>query len=278
MPRVKHEATACSDEVKVTDRPDLYDWLYEDVKGDIPMYESLARSHTKDLEILECGIGTGRIAIPLAQSGITVYGIDNSPCMLQSLGDKLENCAQEVQKRICFREADMRDFDLKRKFPFIYVPFSTFNYLLGIDEQKASLASIRKHLSAQGTLVLEILSFSLYSGLLVNDTHERFDKKKPAPGSNKIIEYWKRASFDSANQLVREHRYFRYYSKGKLEHQDEVIWENRFFFLGEIMLLLEQSGFQIEKDKERKDRIYGDWKFGTYKHDSEFAVIVAKAT
>jgi len=253
--------------IKVTDRPDLYDWLYEEYTGDIPMYRSLAESHA---EVLECGIGTGRVAIPLANSGRIVFGIDNSPAMLQRLEGKLKEQPPAIRDSIHWYRADMRDFDLGRKFSFIYAPFSTFNYLLTIEDQKASLAAIRRHITAQGTLVLEILSFSLYPKWLDNEPVMRLVKEKTDPKTGKTVAMWKFGKFDSATQIVTEERHFRFYdATGKFEREETVFWENRFFFLGEMRLLLEASGFKTVA-------VYGDYSFGPYRHTSKFAVVVAK--
>ena len=83
--------------VKITERPELYDWLYDDFAEDIPMYISLAQPHAV---VLECGVGTGRIAIPLAESGKTVHGIDDSCEMLRRFRDNLAVQPQAVQDRI----------------------------------------------------------------------------------------------------------------------------------------------------------------------------------
>lgn len=251
----------------MTERPDLYDWLYSEQTEDIPMYRSLAEGHSV---VLECGIGSGRIAIPFAENGTVVYGIDNSPEMLQRLDSKLRNLPKVIQERIHAYQADMRDFDLGREFSFIFIPFSTFNYLLTIEDQKASLLAIRNHLIEQGTLVLELLSFSLFPNWLDNDTAMRKVARRIDPDTGKAVEMWRVIRFDSATQIVEQDRHFRFYdANGVLEEEIVVLWRNRFFFMGEMQLLLEATGFEITN-------IYGDCNFGAYRHTSEFAVIVAK--
>jgi hypothetical protein len=254
--------------VDVTERPDLYDWFYTEQVEDIPMYLSLAEGHS---EVLECGIGSGRIAIPFAQSGKVVYGIDNSAAMLRRLESNLSHFPKTVQENIHAYEADMRGFDLGRRFSFVLVPFSTFNYLLSIEDQKASLRAIRDHLIEQGTLVLELLSFSLFPHWLDNDTAIRKVVKRIDPNTGGAIEMWRAIRFDSATQIVEQDRHFRFYSAdGVFDSEVIVLWRNRFFFMGEMQLLLETAGFEIAN-------IYGDCSFGPYRHESEFAVVVAKS-
>ena len=255
------------DFVDLTDRPDLYEWLHRERAEDIPMYLSLAKDHS---EVLECGIGTGRIAIPLAETGRTVFGIDSSAEMLQRLETKLKAVPEAVRGRIRAYQADMRNFDLQKKFSFIYAPYFAFNYLLSIQDQKASLAAIRDHLIQDGTLVLELLSFSLSPHWLDNDTTIKQAEKKFDSETGKLIEMWRIMRFDSSTQIVEQDRYFRFYNRnGLLEDEVVVLWRNRLFFIGEIQLLLEAAGFEIEN-------IYGDYTLGKYRHKSEFAVVVAR--
>src|SRR3990172_7672 len=59
---------------------DLYDLAYGDFLDDVAFYENLARA--VEGPVLELGVGSGRVAIPLAQAGLEVVGIDVSPSML----------------------------------------------------------------------------------------------------------------------------------------------------------------------------------------------------
>ena len=253
--------------VKITERPDLYDWLYDDFTSDIPMYSHLVESHE---EVLECGIGTGRIALPLASEGKIIYGIDNSSEMLCVLEKKMSNYPLSIKEKIKIFRADMRDFDLNRKFSLIYIPFSTFNYLLTVEDQKLALTSIFNHLNSTGELVIELLSPSYFIGWLDVKPVLKKVKQRSDPNSNKTIEMWKECDFNSASQIVTEHRYFKFFNTdGLLEREELIHWKNRLFFLGELNLLLEFSGFDIK-------HIYGDFNLGPYKHESEVFIVVAK--
>ncbi len=255
--------------IKITDRPILYDWLYSDDTVDIPMYLKLAGNTT---EILECGIGTGRIAIPLAKKGKIVYGIDNSEPMLQLLKEKIQEQHAPIKERIHYFNQDMRDFNLNRKFAYVYVPFSTFNYLLTLEDQRNCLNAIKNHLTEDGLLVLELLSFSYQPFGLVHTQDSKVIKRKNSLSApDETIELSIRAQFDSITQIVREWRYFKYYDEqGNFLRTELVEWDNRFFFIGEVECLLESCGFEII-DK------YGDHSLKRkLTHKSEFAVITAK--
>jgi SAM-dependent methyltransferase len=100
--------------------------------------------------ILELGVGTGRIALPLARLlGVRVVGVDNSPEMLTELARKDPDSMVEAV------EADMVDVELHGRFDLIYCVFNT---LYAITEQERQLRAIRnaaRHLARGGHLVVE---------------------------------------------------------------------------------------------------------------------------
>jgi SAM-dependent methyltransferase len=251
----------------VAERPDLYDWLYSHFDEDVEMYIKLAEQNSV---ALECGIGTGRIAIPMAEKGITVFGIDNSETMLKALDDKLAHKPKTVREKIKPILTDLRDFSLGKTFNYIFIPFSTFNYLLNLDDQKKALRCINSHLEPGGRLVIELISFSLFPDWLNNNHNLIKSIQKKDEVSGKITEMWRSFRFDSSSQIIEQDRHYRFYNEnGDLENEILVLWKNRLFFVGEIQLLLELSGFRV-------DDVYGDCEFGPYTHKSEFFVVVAR--
>jgi SAM-dependent methyltransferase len=98
---------------------------------------------------LELGIGAGRVAIPLAELGLAVSGVDASTEMIRLLEERRGGLP--VQARV----ADMACFTVAEPVPLIYVVSSTF-FLLGTAErQKACLDSCARALTADGRLVVE---------------------------------------------------------------------------------------------------------------------------
>lgn len=89
-------------------------------KNDLEFYKELAlRSRG---EALELGVGTARVAIPVARAGITVVGIDSSLHMLRVAREKLAKKSAAVRRRVILKRGDMRNFESKQVFSFIYIP------------------------------------------------------------------------------------------------------------------------------------------------------------
>ena len=255
----------------VPDRPDLYDWLYRDTDKDIDMYRRLTAGHEC---ILECAVGTGRLAIPLAQQGIEVHGIDNSAAMLNEFKAKLEGFPPELARRIHLEQADMRQFDLGRQYSFVFIPFGSFVYLLTLADQKACLTALRHHLAPGGTMVIDIPTWAEARDerWLDNDSRVMKVQQSIDADSGTTTEMWSTFRFDATTQLMEQDRHFRIYDReGMLQSERVVVWRSRFFLPGEFYLQADACDLEITQ-------VYGDFQFGPFRHDSEVAVMVMRAS
>jgi SAM-dependent methyltransferase len=99
--------------------------------------------------VLELGIGTGRIAVPLAAKGLKVFGIDASEKMVEKMREKPGGDAIPVVL------GNFADVKIGGQFSLIYVVFSTFFALLSQEEQVRCLQRVARHLTAEGAFVME---------------------------------------------------------------------------------------------------------------------------
>jgi SAM-dependent methyltransferase len=101
-------------------------------------------------EALELGIGTGRIALPLAHRGVRVHGIDLSPAMVARLREKPGGEAVGVT---------IGDFATTRvdgAFSLVYLVFNTINNLTTQEAQLACFENVAAHLAPGGCFVIEV--------------------------------------------------------------------------------------------------------------------------
>lgn len=147
--------------------PNLYDLLYEDVVEDIQVYLNLTKEYNK---IVEYGAGTGRITIPLAKSGKTVYAIDNEELMLSKLKNNLENTNVDVAKNVNIINANMIDYKHFEMAECVIMPLTVFNYILTNEEQNRCLKNISESLKYGGKLVLELLTKNTFRE--INESEE----------------------------------------------------------------------------------------------------------
>ncbi|MFD7016653.1 class I SAM-dependent DNA methyltransferase [Streptomyces sp. NPDC059928] len=103
---------------------------------------------------LELGIGTGRVAFPLAEWGTPVFGLDASQEMISRLEARQEQ-TPEGRSPVQARIGDMARFDLGTHYPLVYVIASTFFLLANQEDQVSCFRSVARHLTPQGRFVVE---------------------------------------------------------------------------------------------------------------------------
>lgn len=125
---------------------ELYDALYPEVpEGMVSVLAHLAQGG----RALELGIGTGRVALPLAALGIEVHGIDASLAMVAKLR------AKPGGERIAVTIGDFADVAVEGTFSLIFVVFNTFFGLLTQEDQVRCFRNVAAHLAADGVFLIE---------------------------------------------------------------------------------------------------------------------------
>jgi SAM-dependent methyltransferase len=99
---------------------------------------------------LELGIGTGRIALPLAARGVRVHGIDLSPDMVAQLR------AKPGGAEIAVTIGDFATTRVPGKFSLAYLVYNTINNLTTQDAQVACFQNAAAHLARGGYFVVEV--------------------------------------------------------------------------------------------------------------------------
>ena len=100
---------------------------------------------------LELGIGTGRIALPLAQSGVAVRGIDSSNAMVARL--RAKTGAEDIGVTI----GDFATTKVDGSFTLAYLVFNTIMNLTTQAAQVACFRNVAAHLVSGGCFVIEVL-------------------------------------------------------------------------------------------------------------------------
>jgi SAM-dependent methyltransferase len=125
---------------------DVYDDWYK--LGDTAIEVALLAELADGGRALELGIGMGRIALPLAASGLEVDGIDTSPSIVAKMR------AKPGGDKIGVTIGDMADVPVDGEYALVFVVFNTFYLLLTQDAQKRCFASVARHLRPGGRFLL----------------------------------------------------------------------------------------------------------------------------
>jgi SAM-dependent methyltransferase len=124
--------------------------VYDDTpRGDEDETVAFLARHARGGPCLELAVGTGRIALPLAATGLRVDGIDLSPEMVAKLRAKPGGDALAVTM------GDFADVPVSGTYPLVYLVFNTIYNLLTQDDQVRCFANVAAHLSDGGVFVVE---------------------------------------------------------------------------------------------------------------------------
>ena len=126
--------------------------------GSLDMYEPGLLAATADFlaamarggRALEFGIGTGRVALPLRERGIEVWGIDISADMLAQL--RLKPGADAVVTTV----GDFATARVPGEFSLVYVVYNTIGNLLEQREWVDAFRNAARHLNPRGRFVVEL--------------------------------------------------------------------------------------------------------------------------
>ena len=136
-----------------TDFAREYDRHNSGVSGDVEFYRELAQQAGGP--VVELGVGTGRVAIPVVQAGVAVLGLDLSPEMLVICREKAREARATA---LALAIGDMRRFALTRPAALLTIPHRAFLHNLTTDDQLATLACCRAALPRGGRLALNVFN------------------------------------------------------------------------------------------------------------------------
>jgi ubiquinone/menaquinone biosynthesis C-methylase UbiE len=228
-------------------------------KNDLAFYGDLARQ--SGTEALELGVGTARVAIFLAKMGVRVLGLDTSPHMLTVAHKKLEKESEAVQDRVTLQEGDMRNFELNQSFSFIYLPASTFDHNLTIEDRKRTLHCVYAHLKKGGRF-----AFDLVQTLPEKPDASWWIDRREVPGGRMVV----RSIFKRRNRLkqfLSLDLFFDVYEQGRLFERYHEYGVTAILSRDEVLELLGEVGFRVSN-------VYGDFDRSEYQQDSPRMVVV----
>ncbi|MDO8389385.1 MAG: class I SAM-dependent methyltransferase [Actinomycetota bacterium] len=127
---------------------DVYDEWYHDI-SDVEATTATLAAIVGTGPVLELGVGTGRLAIPLAATGLAVHGLDTSARMLEQLAAKPGGA--QVHAHL----GDMVNDMPAGPFGLVFVAYNTFFSLLTPERQAACFAATAQRLVADGAFVIE---------------------------------------------------------------------------------------------------------------------------
>lgn len=189
--------------------------------------------------ILDLGCGYGRHAIPLAQRGYIVVGVDYSKALLR----EAEKKAKKERVNIKFLKQDFTYLHIPNiKFDLAVCLFTTFGYFHTLREHRQFLQTVHRHLKPSGLFFIDVRSTAGLNDALKNDEPNAQIRQSYDPKTHRWI-------------MVR-----------KLE-KENIVSSVRIFTLDEIEKLLTKTGFKIQ-------RVFGNYKGTPYNKKTSIRMLV----
>jgi SAM-dependent methyltransferase len=196
---------------------------------------------------LELAIGTGRVAVPLAERGVPVTGIELSRPMLDQLRTKVDETTIPVVV------GDMATAGASGTFSLVYLVYNTISNLLTQAEQVACFRNAARHLTPGGRFVIELWVPEL---------------RKLPPGVEATVWHQEPGyigldTYDVLQQLVVSH-HFRF---GEGTDAELFRSPHRYIWPAELDLMAQLAGFELETR-------HADWQGADFTAESRSHVSV----
>ena len=175
-------------------------------------------------DALEFALGTGRVALPLAEKGIRVEGIEFSAAMIERFR------AKPGSESIPVAHGDMTTVRLDRTFSLVYLVWNTISNLVTQDAQVACFENAAAHLRPGGRFVLELWVPDLRR-MLPGEQHLLCDVSERHIGIDEI---------DTATQTGTSHHYWT--TDGRIHHATTP-W--RYCWPAELDLMARLAGMDL---------------------------------
>lgn len=211
------------------------------LQEDVPFF--LGQLPRRRQAILELACGTGRAAIPLAQAGHHIVGIDSDPAMIRIARHKAQFVGLSP-KQLLLRRGDALKLRLGERFDFVCIFFNTFLAFSNLQQQDACLRSVVHHLKPNGRFFLDILQPNVC--LLGQEKSRGLDPHRfyaPTLGAQvtKTIDVQR----DPSRQLEKITFRYRWRKAGR-SHERIMRFDMTFIFPRELELLLNRHGLELE--------------------------------
>jgi SAM-dependent methyltransferase len=199
---------------------ELYDPWSASVVEDVAFY--LEEARRSGGPVLELGVGTGRIAVPIAADGIRVIGVDSSRAMLDVCARRAALAGVELDLRV----GDLRKPPVQERVAVVICPFRSLLHMHTDEDRLSVLGAAQDLLVPRGRFVFDVFAPDAAD---IAQTHDRWLEREPG-----IFEH---ALWDeSARTLTLTVRDDERETTMALAWLSPDEWRN----------LLEQAGFEIE--------------------------------
>jgi SAM-dependent methyltransferase len=216
---------------------EFYDLLHAG-NSDAKVYPRLLKPYGE--KVLELGCGTGRIAIPLAEAGFTVTGLEYAKDMIALLKKK-----PYPHERLHVIWGDARDFTIPDTFDVILLNCNFINHFMDSADIVRILLSCKRHLNKAGVIIVDC-SAPDAAGMLKSDGIEEMFEFQTPKGT--VIKDFFCPRYDFLQQMETDTIRLEEYEGKALIRQAEAQVVLTYYFPREIRGIIREAGLCIAKE------------------------------
>ena len=221
---------------------DQYNARLPMLQHDVPFF--LGQLPKKRQDILELAVGTARAAIPIAQAGHRVVGVDVVPDMLDIARRKRDSVGLTDDQLRLVRQ-DALKLRLHRKFDWAIILFNTLLAFTTLDELDTVLRNVRRHLNTRGRFWIDV--FNPDHAMLAREAERGLDQHVfYVPELARTVYRSVDITRDMARQLMRVKTRYKWFDEFGREHREGFDFDMTCIFPREFELLLDRNGFAVE--------------------------------
>src|SRR4051795_12510781 len=131
---------------------ELYDPWSASVVEDVGFY--LEEARRSGGPVVELGVGTGRIAVPIASDGIRVIGVDSSPGMLAVCAERAALAGAEIDLRL----GDLREPPVDEHVPLVICPFRSLLHMETDGDRRRALRAGKRLRGTRGGFLFSLFA------------------------------------------------------------------------------------------------------------------------
>lgn len=250
----------------------LYDLDLSVDPGDVELYLALAKRTGGP--ILELAAGSGRIAVPLAQAGHRVVGVDIEPAMMARARTRLAAAGAKVAERVELVEADMAEAAANAPvvaggpYQLAILGLNSILILTSADRQRAVLDTMARLLAPGGVAVVDVW-LPVPTDLTAFDGRLSLDWMRSDPDSGHPVTKSSAAWFDPTSRIVTLTTVFEEGAQGTAPIRWTRADALRLITVDELLGYAADAGLQIEQ-------VAGDHELGPLAPGSDRAVLLAR--
>ena len=250
----------------------MYDLDLSEDPGDLDLYRALARRSGGP--IVELAVGTGRIAVPLAEDGHRIIGVDIDRAMLDRARARVTGASPEVAARVQLVEADLVDADRHEAvaaggpFALAILGLNSILLLATVAGQRSALATMARLLAPGGVAVVDAWQPSP-ADLVAFDGRISLEWLRTDPDTGRAVTKKLAAWYEHLRRLVTLTTLFE--EGGPGEPPSRWIRQDvlRLISGDELVALAEGTGLEVEP-------LAGDYELGPLEPGSDRVVLVAR--